>query len=120
MRVSPTTEFKKGNHYSPQTEFNRDRTSGENHPRWKGGITPESLRERHKIEYSEWRTEVFERDKYTCQSCFLRGGYLHVHHIESFAEHPELRFVISNGVTYCSECHWKLHRRKIGGDAIAS
>lgn len=52
-----------------------------------------------------WRTEVFERDDYTCQRCGVRGGYLEAHHIEPWAERPELRFEPANGMTVCRECH---------------
>ena len=37
---------------------------GEKNPNWKGGITPEQIRVRMSTQYSEWRTQVFERDNY--------------------------------------------------------
>lgn len=49
--------------------------------------------------------KVFERDNFTCQFCEVRGVYLTVHHIKSWANFPELRFVVDNGITLCEECH---------------
>jgi len=85
---------------------------GENHPNWKGGITPENKKIRKSNEYKEWRRKVFERDNYTCQRCQIRGGYLHPHHIKPFASHPELRFDVNNGITLCKKCHKAIHRRE--------
>lgn len=112
VRVSPQTEFKKGEHRSPKTEYQRGVTNGANHPRWQGGLTPINTRERHKQDYIDWRLMVFGRDDFTCQKCGKRGVYLHAHHNKSFAEYPELRFEVSNGITYCSGCHWGLHRKQ--------
>lgn len=72
-----------------------------------GRKSPESKRIRKSTEYSEWRTAVFSRDKWTCQECSIVGGELHPHHIKSFAKFPELRFVLENGLTLCPACHKK-------------
>lgn len=53
----------------------------------------------------EWRTNVFNRDGYTCQQCGQIGGRLEAHHIKSFKSHPELRYELSNGITLCKKCH---------------
>lgn len=83
---------------------------GENHPRWKGGISPENEKERYSFEYEEWRKKVFERDHFTCQVCgYDKGHILIAHHLKSFSEYPELRFDIDNGLTVCKACHNKLH-----------
>lgn len=58
--------------------------------------------------YRNWRNGVFERDKYTCQKCKVKGIYLEAHHIKSFNDFPELRYVISNGLTLCRKCHLKI------------
>lgn len=68
-------------------------------------VTPEFKRLRNSAAYQEWRTAVFERDDYTCQSCGQRGGGLQADHIKTFAHHPELRFDVSNGRTLCVPCH---------------
>ena len=65
---------------------------------------------RYTIDYKIWRAKVFARDNYTCQRCGRkrRKGdrvILNAHHIKSWAEYPELRFVVENGQTLCEECH---------------
>lgn len=80
---------------------------GSNHWCWKGGITPENRMIRSSAKYRDWRKAVFERDNYTCQECFERGGKLNADHIKMFALYPELRFEVSNGRTLCEPCHRK-------------
>ena len=65
---------------------------------WKGGITSLVMKIRGSIEYKNWRKEVFERDKFLCQNCGIRGRKLNAHHIKSFADFPEERFNIDNGI----------------------
>ena len=78
---------------------------GETHYNWKGGITPVNKVIRHSLKYIDWRTEVFERDNYTCQSCGARGIEVQADHIKPFAFYSELRFETSNGRTLCISCH---------------
>ncbi len=79
---------------------------GENHWNWKGGTSRAYKTGYYSVEYKEWRESVFMRDDYTCQQCFgERGQYITAHHIKSFAQYPELRFEISNGLTLCEKCH---------------
>lgn len=55
----------------------------------------------------EWRIKIFERDNYTCQICFIKGGRLQADHIKPYMEFPELRHEMSNGRTLCVPCHQK-------------
>lgn len=90
-------------------KFTKERMNGANHHNWKGGITPEVMRIRNSEETKEWRKAVFERDNYTCQSCFQRGGRLCAHHLKEFSRYPELRMDVNNGQTLCLDCHAKTH-----------
>lgn len=71
--------------------------------------------ERRKPAYKEWRIAVFERDNYTCAHCGKVGGNLNAHHIKPYAEYPELRLDINNGITLCEECHRKVHGKGRNG-----
>lgn len=99
----------KGHKFSPGTVAKR---SGENHYKWRGGITKESTKIRTSKEYALWRTAVFQRDNYTCVWCGARSAksrptFLNADHIKPFAYFPELRLAIDNGRTLCTDCHKK-------------
>ncbi len=83
---------------------------GENNPGWKNGISTENHRLRASKVWRDWREAVFERDSWTCRNCGVRSSKghkvtLHPHHIKPFAEYPELRFDVENGLTLCTKCH---------------
>lgn len=83
---------------------------GQDNPRWKGGVSPDNQRARYSFEMKEWRRQVFERDNYTCRKCgYDKGKILISHHIKTFSEYPELRFIVSNGLTVCKPCHVLIH-----------
>ena len=101
-----------GKKHSKETKIKMSEShKGEKACNWQGGITPENLRIRHSIEFSLWREAVFARDNFTCQKCGIKGVYLHPHHILNFAEYPELRFAIDNGITLCKDCHMEFHNK---------
>jgi hypothetical protein len=90
----------------------RARVAAGTHHAWKGGVTPLHAKLRLTVEYKIWRDAVFKRDNYTCQSCLIRNGagtgndvYLEAHHIQPFAQFPEHRFDISNGIALCHRHH---------------
>lgn len=82
-----------------------ERMRGDGNHFWKGGINGENDNLRHRREYKNWRTAIYERDDYTCQCCGKRGGKLNAHHINQFSDYPEIRYDVNNGITLCVECH---------------
>lgn len=84
---------------------------GDKHPRYKGN---QILRRRgmNNYEYKSWRTAVFRNDNFTCQSCGVKSGMIEAHHIKPWADYPELRFDVSNGITLCRACHYRVHGRE--------
>ena len=83
---------------------------GVKHWNWQGGINPINDTIRKSFEFRIWREAVFTRDSYTCQKCGRLGGEERSHHIKNFAQYPELRFAIDNGITLCKKCHQEFHR----------
>jgi len=85
---------------------------GKDNPSWVDGRSPKIHRIRNSIEARLWREAVFARDSFTCQKCRdNKGGNLNAHHIQNFADYPELRFAIDNGITFCKRCHEKFHKK---------
>lgn len=85
------------------------------------------IRENRKNEH--WKKEVFKRDNWTCQNCGEKG-YVVAHHIKPFAKIIDELIVekgnlhlfenamdciplwnTKNGITLCTECHYKVHGR---------
>lgn len=86
--------------------------SGENNHAWKGGKSPINRRLRAGKKWKVWREAIFKRDDYTCKNCGEKGGLLHPHHIKKFADFPDLRFDINNGITLCITCHKDTHKNE--------
>lgn len=90
---------------------------GDKHYNWQGGKTKREEKLRNSLHYKLWRRSVMKRDNYICQSCFVRGGYLEVHHIIPFSqivmkeEFDEL-WDNKNGVTLCVPCHCKIDKER--------
>ena len=93
-------------------EFLKSTRSGENSSNWQGGVSRAYKYGYHSTEYKKWHNDVFERDNFTCQLCGIKGGYLHAHHVKSFSHFPDLRFVLSNGLTLCKTCHMEVHSKQ--------
>lgn len=103
---------------------------GENHPHWKGGITPLIYALRSLDEYNQWRMDCLKRDWFRCQDCGSKENLI-VHHIQEFKEilatflkeydqfNPiedretlirlaikyEPFWNVNNGKTLCEKCH---------------
>lgn len=77
---------------------------------YRGTSSKEKDRIRSSSEFKLWRDSVFQRDKFLCQmpDCDKSERYLNGHHIKKFADYPELRFEVSNGITLCKKCHDKV------------
>jgi len=67
----------------------RESMQGKNHYNWKGGLSRGYKNGYYSAEYKKWRNLVFERDKYTCIECGIKGNkvYITAHHIKSFAHY---------------------------------
>lgn len=80
------------------------------HPRWIEDRTKlkrvNAQGERRTSAYFFWRKSVWLRDSYACKianpDC---AGRIEAHHILGWAEHPELRYEINNGITLCHAHH---------------
>lgn len=77
---------------------------------YKDGKYAERRGQRETAEYKQWRYSVYLRDKFACQFCGdARGGNLNAHHIFAFADYPDLRTNLDNGITLCKRCHEEQH-----------
>lgn len=59
--------------------------------------------------YVRWAAEVKRRDFYTCVICGRKGVALNAHHLNGWANFPEERYIVSNGVCLCCACHDSFH-----------
>lgn len=89
---------------SPKPE---QRSRGEKHYNWKGGVSNVWNKLWATPEYKAWRLAVLERDGFKCVACSRSDRTLHTDHIMPFKLFPELRFELSNGRTLCGSCHKK-------------
>ena len=101
----PHNKGKKSPWTSKRNKIDNRLRRGEGHYNWKGGISKERHLAMGRQEYKQWRSDVFKRDNWTCQTCQARGIYLEAHHIKPWGTYPELRYELSNGVTLCLSCH---------------
>lgn len=91
---------------------------GADHWNWKGGITPLTQRTRTSEESNAWKLAVLYRDNFECRVCKIKDK-LHAHHINSWAEFPEDRFILENGLTLCKSCHdfYHLYEKEVRKNA---
>jgi len=86
----------------------------EKNPQWNHNLTEkerlESNRRNIKPEVKLWRKEILIRDNYACQLSKQKGGKLCVHHLFNWADYPEKRFELGNGITISEPLHKLFHR----------
>jgi len=104
-------QFKKGVSNNTGRDNPMYGITGDKHPKWKGGLTPENERIRKSMEAKLWKKAVYTRDNFTCQKYGIRGGRLVAHHIQNFSDFPELRFAIDNGMTLSEKAHKEFHKK---------
>ena len=104
---------------------------GNKNPAWKGGITVLTNQVYNSYKYSDWRQQVFIRDRFTCKKCGQISGDIQAHHKklsrilikEAISYMPLLTpfdacllyqslWDINNGLTLCGKCHKNHHRKK--------
>lgn len=133
----PQNEIKKGHVWSKESIQKRSpkiaftlKSKGIKPPSRRGmmpwnyrGVSRLQERIRKCFEYRQWRSDIFQRDDYTCQHCGKRGVVLNADHIKPFAQILKEYIIntfeaalqcaelwsINNGRTLCEECH---HSRK--------
>lgn len=81
---------------------------------WKGEdyIDPVT-RKRNQRLHRKWSLAVRNRDENCCTECGVKDIRLEAHHIVNLREciNTQIEFDISNGITLCSACHKKIHRK---------
>lgn len=91
----------------------RPNMSGPKHFHWKADRSQlVDQRNRSEPAYIEWRRQVWRRDMYKCKIADndCKGG-IEAHHILPWAQFPELRYQINNGITLC---HYHHPRTRLG------
>lgn len=63
--------------------------------------------------YKKWRQDVAKRDGFKCRwpNCNSKSK-LQFHHIKRWADYPNLRFDVNNGITLCRKHHDKIWGRE--------
>lgn len=108
MRMSAIKKFEdmtkeeKFNYFS----FIRGKTGIESHAYIKDRSKLKRHNRRNDSMYADWRLNVYRRDNYKCKindkEC---SGRIEAHHILSWREHPDSRYIINNGITLCQTHH---------------
>lgn len=84
--------------------------SGEDSPHWVEDRSELTCRYAGE-DYIEWRRSILDRDGRQCVECGSTDN-LEAHHIRTWKDYPELRFVVDNGVTLCVGCHRPLNKNE--------
>jgi hypothetical protein len=64
-------------------------------------------------QYKAWRAAVRKRDGSKCMmpKCTMKRRVV-VHHIKRWADYPELRYIVSNGICLCRKCHISIQNKE--------
>jgi hypothetical protein len=83
-----------------------EKHAGKNHYLWIEDRSKVKTSNLHDAKRKIWSKTVYKRDNYTCKmqnsDC---NGRLEAHHILRWADYPELRYDINNGITLCKFHH---------------
>ena len=105
---------------------------GEEHYRWKGGVTPLTISIRVCSNSLYWYKQIKKRAQFTCEICKAKGVRLEAHHIRPFAyllewynitsleqaQNCEELFDLNNGMCLCQRCHAGIHGKKFKGSTV--
>jgi hypothetical protein len=87
---------------------------GVNHPAWRYDLSEEHRQESkdrsYNPKYKGWSKSVLVRDNFTCQISGEKGGNLSAHHILNWADNPNQRLDINNGITLLETVHKLFHK----------
>jgi hypothetical protein len=111
LKISLSKLGKKRKPFSAETRKNMSKSHEGLKNNWQGGKTSEGQLIRSSFLYEEWKKFCLKRDNYTDQKTGIRGEKLEVHHINNFADFPELRFKTNNGITFSKKTHDAFHKR---------
>ena len=78
---------------------------------WKGGVSSE------RTLIGAWTRDiapqVHQKFNYICQSCGVRGGNLHAHHLVPVFADVTLAYDFSNLISLCQNCHQTIHNQNL-------
>ncbi|HEC66946.1 MAG TPA: hypothetical protein ENI23_16850 [bacterium] len=60
-------------------------------------------------EFKKWCRNVIQKANYTCQLCGKQGKALAAHHLYNWADYPDKRYDLSNGIAIYKEHHIEFH-----------
>lgn len=68
-------------------------------------------------QYKNWIKSVFARDGFKCRKCG-KNKALQAHHIKRWADAPQLRYALGNGITLCAVCHGKMAQNEMAYEEL--
>lgn len=88
---------------------------GELSATWNPELSEEDRRRQNGREHEvkKWARAVKQRDSFTCQVCGSEEKLI-AHHLNNYADNPDLRYSLENGITLCRDCHTDFHVNFMG------